>query len=88
MGIEKVLKKLSFLLLICRSLMNVHGKLRQLRTQMTTMDGGNAVFAGAKNCPMYSVFGIRLWLPASLYLLHPCSRPCGASSLSQKNPNF
>jgi len=24
---------------------------------MTTMDGGNAVFAGAKNCPMYSVLG-------------------------------
>ena len=40
---------------------------------MTTMDGGNAVFAGAKNCLMYS--GFLLWHPASLYLLHPCNRP-------------
>jgi len=27
---------------------------RQLRAQMTAMDGGNAVFAGAKNCPIYT----------------------------------
>ena len=30
--------------------------LRQFRAQMITMDGENAVFAGAKNCSVYDLY--------------------------------
>ena len=64
----------------------LHRLLIDLQVQaLTTMDGGNSDIAGAIYRSPYPAhydgrLATRFWLPASLYLLRPCSRLLSADS--------